>query len=242
MAKNSKTYLKEEYDALVKHYKTEANASKNAWKCLDERYFNIKNKRVKETEIDDKGSIKIKRQSLSRRKDISDVYQFQNGRIYTFEYFEPKYKDDRKKLPFFDGRPIVLVINTFKAEGTGNLNMVGINLNLIPRKMRVTILNILLNKLNKQMKTTEYDEVLYHGDMYEFLKLIIGKLYSSGFEFAIRSYIFNLMNRPTYIYPDDWKMVCLIDSRDLINTTIESVYQSYWENRKKLNLMKKNKK
>ncbi|MCL2311539.1 MAG: hypothetical protein FWC41_03460 [Firmicutes bacterium] len=220
---HNKTHLKEEYDALVKYYKSEASASKVAWQCLNERYFTAKIKQ------------------LSHRIDIEEVWQFQNGRIYTFEYFEPKYKDDRKKLPYYDGRPIVLVINTFKAEGTSNLNMVGINLNLIPRKMRITILDILLNKLNKQYKTTEYDEVLYHGDMYEFLKLVIGKLYSSGFEFAIRSYIFDLIKRPTYINYNDWKYVCLIDSRDFIHISVEEVYSNYWENKKKLNLTTKKK-
>jgi len=226
MAKSTKhnpNHLKEDYDAFIKYYKTEANASKIAWECLNERYFNAKNR------------------SLSQRKDIASVWQFQNGRIYTFEYFEPKYKDNKKVLPWFDARPIVLVINTFKAEGTGNLNMVGVNLNLIPRKMRITILDILLNKLNKQYKTTTFEEVLYHGDMYEFLKLVISNLYSSGFEFAIRSYIFNLMDKPTYIRTGDWKYVCVVDSRDLIGTNPNEVYQLYWENKKKLNLTVKKK-
>ena len=93
--------------------------------------------------------------------------------------------------------------------------------------MRIAILDILLNKLNKQYKTTEMEEVLYHDDFYEFLKLVIGKLYSSGFEFAIRQYIFDLMVRPTYIEPSNWDMVCLVDTRDLQHASLEEVYQNY---------------
>jgi hypothetical protein len=222
--KHNPTYLKEEYEALVKYYKSENNASKHAYRCMEERYF--------------KGSSK----TLSRRREIGSIYQFVNGKIYTFEYTEPKYGDDRKKLPYYDARPIVLVINNWQSDNTRNNLLVGINLNLIPKKMRIAILDILLNKLNKQYKKRTMEEVVYHDDFYEFLKLVIGKLYSSGFEFAVRQYIFNLMSKPTYISPDDWKYVCLIDTKDLQNASLEEIYQKYWDNRKKLNLKTKTKK
>jgi hypothetical protein len=78
---------------------------------------------------------------------INQITRFkgiQHGKIYTFQYRNPKTKD---KLEYYDVQPNVFVLNTFKAETTNNDIIMGINLNFIPQTYRIQILDLVQQHL-----------------------------------------------------------------------------------------------
>ena len=75
---------------------------------------------------------------------------FLPGSIYMFGYPNPINKDI---LSYYDKRPMILVIGSFLAKTTGRNILQGINLNFIPEKQKVILLDRKSTRLNSSHRT-----------------------------------------------------------------------------------------
>lgn len=105
------------------------------------------------------------------------------GHLYIFDYKNPKYKD---VLEFFDTQPLVLCLgHTNSTEYVKN--NIGINLHLLPPRVRRMVLFEVWRMFNSQMKLNLYAKSQKQIDVN--WQLVKRPLQKYGVDFAIRSYI-----------------------------------------------------
>ena len=128
------------------------------------------------------------------------------GRIYTFVYNDPKYKDE---LPFYSAFPISMFIG-YRDDSVGNPMM--INLHFIPPKIRAVILDKIfklnINSINDIEKSINRGKISYKELATAYNDLMVS-LNKSGFGFAIRSYIVErIKTEPRVIaHRDAWRIL-----------------------------------
>lgn len=150
------------------------------------------------------------------------------GKIYTFRY-SPKYADE---LSFYDNQPMSIIIGHVETKA-GNVNALGINLSFIPPKVRPKILDKIVKVFNtmvidhniemiQQQKFRSQKELpLYYDICKKILK-------DSGFEFAIRSYIYSRMEtKPKILSYEDWWRLCTFPSKYIQKLNIRAIYYRY---------------
>ncbi len=171
----------------------------------------------------------------SKKKDVieyNNMSIMQEGRIYTFQY-DPITKD---KLDFYDNNPISLIIHHVPAKGGKGWNALGINLSYMPPKIRTKILDKIwqvfynkgikanqddIFKGKKNVSATKYADTLDYDRCVKILK-------NSGFEFAIRSYRYDhIEKKPMTISYEDWYRVCTFTSKYIRKINIRAVYYRY---------------
>lgn len=130
------------------------------------------------------------------------------GNLFTFEYKNPKLKNT-KQLPWFDKYPLVLSLGpTVTKEGVRNL---GINLHLLPPKVRIVILCTIFEMYKRLYRY----QVFYKktGPVAIKYQHLIKPLLKYGADFAIRMYI-PQRQRQIVIFPFmEWHNAVFVPSR-----------------------------
>lgn len=137
---------------------------------------------------------------------VGTTKPFKPGMIYVFRYIKPKTKDE---LPWWDKNPVVLALDS-DIPGVD----IGINLNLLPSKFRVELLDAIYTKMKpfiesqKNGRTAENAKV--QGPMrnftYEGIKKFLEKF---GYEFAIRQYIPKLKANQKVVAYEKWQYIAI---------------------------------
>lgn len=131
------------------------------------------------------------------------------GMLYTFHYFNPKYKGT-SVLPWFDKYPLVLSLGpVVTKEGIRNI---GLNLHLLPPKVRIIVLCYIF----------EYHKKLYRYQIYYNKPIsavpvswqqLVKPLLKYGITFCIRMYIPNRMASIVQFKLEDWYRAVFVPSR-----------------------------
>lgn len=171
-----------------------------------------------------------------KQKQVNTFKQLFPGRIYTFKY-NPLYKDS---LDYYDRRPIILAVKSFNAKTTKNNITVGINLNFIPNKVRLNMLQVLFRSFKQIIDTDvrKRQNDNYSGlptflfsptyDYYGLIQYMFETIVKSGYKYAIRSYIFTRMNNISFIEYEDWGLIPLIESVDINGASTSEIHSAYW--------------
>lgn len=173
------------------------------------------------------------------KKIITKFKDYSLGRIYTFHYPYPIYKD---VLEFYDKRPIILTLKTEYYKPTKHHLITGINLNFIPPEMRVVIIEIIFKSFHKlilrdlKMRgggnpgviTPIFNQTF---DFYGLLSYILDTVAKSKFKFAIRRYWWKKMHISKHIDYDDWGLITFINTKDIVGTPLPEIYKRYWNQR-----------
>lgn len=146
------------------------------------------------------------------------------GHMYSFFYFNPKYKDE---LPFWNSVPIGIFIGYHKNSG----NPLFLAMMFIPPKIREKILDKIvsintsgLDMANKYIVKSGSSKRELNTNYYDLKKY----LKSSGFEFAIRSYIITRINaKPLIISFYDWWRVITFPSKYVNKKDVRAIYILY---------------
>lgn len=130
------------------------------------------------------------------------------GCLYTFQYFNPKYKGT-DKLPFFDKYPLVLSIGPIVTKlGPRTL---GFNLHYLPPKIRVIAICRIFELYKKLYRYNIFfnkeEPVQIHYNV------IIKAMNQFGIRFSIKCYIPNRMNQIVYFPFRDWSKAVFLPSR-----------------------------
>jgi hypothetical protein len=150
------------------------------------------------------------------------------GKMYSgFLYPQPKYKDE---LDFYNTFPTVLCIGYFE-RSDGKRNPLVLNMNFIPPKIRILILDKIMRTFNSTVQQN-YTRIANGKKStkvlpawYKVLKIILKR---SGFEFSIRSYIPSRMKgKPQIIsYSDYWKLF-FISNKFMVKLSQRQIYILY---------------
>lgn len=151
-------------------------------------------------------------------------FKFIVGKIYTFFYFDPKYK---KTLDFYNAIPVGIFLGYHKGSG----NPLFLALQFIPPKTRIEILDKIANynlaDIDKSIETirNSRSSVRKLDTTYYDLKKYLMK---SGFEFAIRSYILGrIQNKPQIITYWDWWRIATFSGQFMKKMHIIAIYNEY---------------
>lgn len=147
------------------------------------------------------------------------------GRLYTFLYDDPKYKDE---LDFYSTVPVSMFIG-FSKNAPDNPMM--INVHFIPPQYRRAIFDKIYEINKSKIRTIEY--AIDHGKTsdrelsttyYDLQKYLV----KSGFGFAIRSYIIDrIKTEPLIIAYRDWWRILSFANQHVMKQTIMQIYNSY---------------
>lgn len=146
------------------------------------------------------------------------------GKIYTYVY-DPKHAND---LPFFDTFPIFLSLSHLP-----NGNIFGINLSFIPPRVRLHILDKFVRVFHyrfikpniNQLERGKPQNMREIPFFYDVAKQMLA---GSGFEFAIRSYLYSHIYTPPRIitYADYWRVLAFTSS-GIQRLNIRAIYSLY---------------
>jgi hypothetical protein len=146
---------------------------------------------------------------VSKLKDntiVSTRTPFKPGMIYVFKYMKPKYIEE---LEWWDRHPVVLAL-----DRTDQKNDLGINLNLLPEKIKIELLDAIYKqkegfiKKQRDGKTAENAKLQgpIKGFTYESAKKFLEKF---GYDFAIRQYIPKLKTNQQVVAYEKWSYVAI---------------------------------
>jgi hypothetical protein len=143
---------------------------------------------------------------MSVPKFQADTTPFQNienlsinsiGRMYCFVY-DPKNKDDPKKLPYYDTFPLIFPID-FQKDG-----FLGINLHYLSPFLRAKLMDALYTTLNN----TKYNKTTKLQISYQILK---GAAQMSYFKPCLKKYLADHVRSPfMYITPNQWDYTLML--------------------------------
>jgi len=139
--------------------------------------------------------------------------QFRPGKIYTFEYRDPITKD----LPWFDMHPVVLALDS------KNSNDMGVNLNLLPIRVKEQMLDDLYESLKNQMQGAEGRNAANDRPLritYDGVKAYLDRF---GFGFAIRQYKPERKRKQAVITYKSWPKIALANLIEINGASIRMV-------------------
>lgn len=157
--------------------------------------------------------------------------RFRPGHIYIFSYLTPLTED---KLDWWDKNPMVLALDPSKEAKHNDL---GINLNLLPIKLRVELLDKVYEVYKAQIesaKKTRPNDALKQPDLKITYKEAYKFLYKFGFEFAIRQYSPKLKTKQSVVSYESWHKVATLDLIKLNGSSVFAVrkqFSEYFKNR-----------
>ena len=157
--------------------------------------------------------------------------KFQPGKIYVFRYDDPKYKTT---LEWWDRNPVVLALY---AEGENDL---GINLNLLPVKIKEELLDFIYDRLEGLIKLNTMGNRANNAERQRHLSLTytVAKSFLErfGFDFAIRQYIPSRKANQAVVAYEKWPEMALCDFIDINGGTITQVQAMYRNHLRKKNI------
>lgn len=156
----------------------------------------------------------------SKKPDIFVV-----GRLYTFLYDDPKYKDT---LDFYSIMPISLFIG-FSEKAPDNPMMV--NVHFIPPQIRKSIFDKIyednrtkIDSIEKLVARNRKSDRELNTTYHDLQKSII----QSGYGFAIRSYIpERIKTEPLIISYNDWWRILTFANQYLMKKSVMEIYRAY---------------
>ena len=126
--------------------------------------------------------------------------RFLPGKIYSFEYRDPI----TENLPWFDEHPVVLALDS------KNKNDLGVNLNLLPIRIKEMLLDDIYEAVSGRPQRITYDGVKNYLDRY-------------GFGFAIRQYIPSRKRSQAVIQHESWPKIALANLIEINGATVRMV-------------------
>jgi hypothetical protein len=159
---------------------------------------------------------------------------FLPGSIYMFGYPNPINKDI---LSYYDKRPMIIVIGSFFAKTTGRYILQGINLNFVPEKQKVVLLDTYQRTFNKDLREAERNSDIgligQAKNIAKYLKdwaLMTTVFVNRGkipLNFAVRNYDIKGVLNPVLIELEDWPMIPFFVPRELEGISPAQVYAEY---------------
>ena len=159
---------------------------------------------------------------------------FLPGSIYMFGYPNPITKD---ALSFYDQRPMVLIIGTFTAKTTGRTIVQGINLNFVPEKQKVELLDTYYRVFRKDLLNAEKESdkglVGQAKNLAQYLKdwTLMTKVFVDQGQipltFIIRNYDIKGILNPVLVEIEDWPMIPFYVPKEIKGKGPAQVYADY---------------
>lgn len=117
------------------------------------------------------------------------------GQLISFNYFEPKTKED---LEYYDAMPCTIFFGVFNTEQ--GRRVIGFNLHYYPPKIRFVLMDRIFD-IYKPIYLKSWNKPLDAEVSFFNYKQLITQLHEAGLDFGVRMYIPNLMHKITPIPP-----------------------------------------
>jgi len=147
---------------------------------------------------------------------------FQPGKIYIFRYEKPVTID---RLKQWDANPVVLSLGI--ADGVD----VGINLNYLPYKAKLAVLDKIYTNFGEKIVEKENKSpgnVKNQPPIISFNAETIKRFLSSaGLDYAIKRYVTNLRKNTRVVDAEGWKYIPLLNLAQIKKTDIRKVEAGY---------------
>lgn len=147
--------------------------------------------------------------------------RFYPGKLYVFRYAPIT----AQNLPWFDKNPVVLALDP--AGG----NDVGINLNLLPMKVREDFLDKVAGQFGGEIGVATAGRMAEKALQQRHLTInwndAKGFIKGSGYDFALRQYKPGNKSGQAVVSYENWSKICLCDFADLAGTSYSQLEQLF---------------
>lgn len=147
---------------------------------------------------------------------------FQPGKIYIFRYEHPVTED---RLEQWDANPVVLSLG--RVDG----NDVGINLNYLPEKVKLNVIDKIYKNYNSKIEeqiAKKPGQAKAQKPILSFNEdTIIKFLNDAGLGYAIKRYVTNLRKKTKVVSAEGWKYIPLLNLVQFKKTDIRKVQSGY---------------
>lgn len=171
----------------------------------------------------------IKRRDINSRKFIEESYDKHTkgaifpGQLISFNYFEPKTKE---QLKYYDAMPVTIFFGVIKTQN--GPRVIGFNIHYYPPRIRFQLINriyeIFKPDYSKNFNTPLEAEIDYFN-----YKMISKQLQKAKLDFGIREYIPELMKNIVPIPPAGWSKAVFTEGH-FKKETREQIL-NYWKNK-----------
>lgn len=144
------------------------------------------------------------------------------GQLITFEYFEPKTKEE---LEYYDAMPCTIFFGVHKTKE--GLRVIGFNIHYYPPRMRYQVLDKIFEMFKFDYKNAWDKPLSRELSNFDF-KTMVNILQKAKLDFGVRMYDPKLMNKITPIPFLDWSKVVFTEGRFKKRTRI--AIMKYWSN------------
>lgn len=144
------------------------------------------------------------------------------GQLITFEYFEPKTKEE---LEYYDAMPCTIFFGVHKTKE--GLRVIGFNIHYFPPKMRYQVLDKIFELFKSDYKKAWNNPLSTELSGFKY-DMMINTLKKAKLEFGVRMYDPKLMNKITPIPFLDWSKAVFTEGRFKHRTRI--AIMKYWSN------------
>lgn len=171
----------------------------------------------------------IKRRDKKSREFIEESYEKHTkgaifpGQLISFNYFEPKTKE---QLKYYDAMPVTIFFGVVKTKN--GPRVIGFNIHYYPPRIRFRLLDriyeIFKPDYSKSFNTPLEAEIDYFN-----YKMIANQLQKAKLDFGIREYIPELMKNIVPIPPSGWSKVVFSEGHFKKKTRDQIL--NYWKNK-----------
>jgi hypothetical protein len=162
------------------------------------------------------------------------------GRVYTYHY----YPIGRKKLDFYDLKPITLILAKKSLKKKRSILYTGINFNYIPNTFRANVMDLYYTAYRTQLESDMIPQMsdniqiapgyLFSPDFNFSLnfRTLLQQHYGDKFKLSIRKYRTEMISSIKLVEYTDWYKTAFISSDHYVRTNLNEVHKRWLENAK----------
>lgn len=143
------------------------------------------------------------------------------GRMYLYIY-DPKHKNDKKKLPYYDHYPIIFPIEYYE-DG-----WLGLNLHYLPLTLRAKLMDAMYPKaVHGQVQWDQYNTHLnINYEVMQGLKGMAKKYFSPTIKRYLASHV---RSRLMLVYPVEWDVAAFLPLAEWSGATQKQVFEDAYD-------------
>jgi len=153
----------------------------------------------------------INREELMKEDPLKQTSEEIVGSMYMF-FYDPKFKNDRVKLPYFDSFPLVVVVGPAKG------GFLGLNLHYLPPVLRAKMLDALMDITNNE----KFDKTTRFKMSYE---LLVKTSKLKYFKPCLKHYLNeHVQSRFAMVPPPEWEIATFLPTQQFRYASNAKVY------------------
>lgn len=162
------------------------------------------------------------RKYITNECEVTGPKNIMSGQLVSFNYFEPKTKEE---LEYYDAMPVTIFFGVFNTDE--GKRVIGFNIHYYPPRIRYQIMDRIM-EIWKPMYLKVWDSGITHELQHFEYRWLMDQLEKVGLSFGVRMYIPSLIAQVRVIPPKMWSKAVFTEGVFKKRTRVAVL--NYWKN------------